>query len=409
VKLVGRVGMAARPRTASFLLLLGASIVAQSGSAACATTHRSDSPAPWSVRLQRLVGDLPISVSVAENGRLIYAHAGDVARPPASDEKLLLSMTLLDRFGPGYRIPTTVEGARPVAGAVAGNLWLVGHGDPEVDDAALARLARKLRTRGIRRVRGAVVGVTNTFTRERWAPGWQPIALQFIAPPTALTFDANTTAAGFVFDPELRAASALAADLDALGVRVHARATAGHAPAAARTVLAKIESAPLIDILRRQNRDSLNFDAEVLTKLLGAASYGAPGTIAKGARAMQLWAQRHGVDAVARDGSGLSYRDAITTNGIVRLLGAADGKPWGGALRSTLPAAGAGTLGGRLLGVRVRAKTGTLVQEVSALSGWVWTHRRRQWAEFSILSHGLSKPQAIALEDTIVSTIARRP
>src|SRR5712692_8683108 len=52
--------------------------------------------APWIVRVQRLVVDLPISVSVAEDGRLVDAHAGNMPRPPASDEKLLLSMALLD-------------------------------------------------------------------------------------------------------------------------------------------------------------------------------------------------------------------------------------------------------------------------------------------------------------------------
>jgi D-alanyl-D-alanine carboxypeptidase len=64
---------------------------------------------------------------------------------------------------------------------------------------------------------------------------------------------------------------------------------------------------------------------------------------------------------------------------------------------------------GRLLGLRVRAKTGTLLREVSALSGWAWIEGRRRWAEFAILSRGLTKPQAVALEDAIVSTIASQP
>src|SRR5207248_3236757 len=103
-------------------------------------------------------------------------------------------------------------------GVVGGDLWLVGHGDPELDDAALARLARKLHESGIRGVRGGVVGVTGSFSRERWAPGWRRIALDFVALPTALVYDANTGPQGFVFDPERRAAAALTADLRSLGV-----------------------------------------------------------------------------------------------------------------------------------------------------------------------------------------------
>src|SRR5206468_4283956 len=57
---------------------------------------------------------------------------------------------------------TTVEGLPQSDGSVWGNVWLVGHGDPEINDTALARLARKLRASGLRSVRGAVIGVTNT-------------------------------------------------------------------------------------------------------------------------------------------------------------------------------------------------------------------------------------------------------
>ena len=253
----------------------------------------------------------------------------------------------------------------------------------------------------------SIVGVTSTFTRERLAPGWQPIALQFIALPTALTFNSNTSARGFVFDPEQRAAAALTAHLRALGVSVAGQARAGSRLPRTRRILATIHSAPLVDILRRQNRDSLNLDAEVLTKMLGAAVFGAPGSIAKGAEAIRRWSQRHRVDVVAHDGSGLSYTDNITTNALVRLLSAANSSSWGSALRSTLPSGGQGTLAGRLIGLRVRAKSGTLLQHVSALSGWVWPQRPRQRIEFSILSRGLSKTRAVSLEDELVSMIAR--
>ena len=265
-------------------LLLMASLLALASSVGAAGGNSRADHVRWTIRAERLIGPLPVSVSVAERGRLVYAHAGNLLRPPASDEKLLLSMALLDRFGAHYRIATTVEGPHPANGLVRGNLWLVGRGDPELNNAALARLARQLSASGIRAVRGSVIGVTNTFTRERWAPGWQPIALQFIALPTALTFDGNSDPRGFVFDPERHAAARLSADLRALGIRVTGRPRADPEPAAADSILATTRSAPLIEILRRQNVDSLNFDAEVLTKMLGAAAVGPPGSIAKGAR-----------------------------------------------------------------------------------------------------------------------------
>jgi murein peptide amidase A len=374
--------------------------------AAAAVVGDPPDPPRWAGTADGLVAGLPVSVSVAEHGRLVYAHEGEVRRAPASNEKLLLSMALLDRFGPRYRIPTVVLGSQPRNGIVHGNIWLVGHGDPELNGAALDRLARSLRSHGVRAVRGAVVGVTGTFTRERWATGWSPIALRFIALPTALVLDGNTSATGFVFDPELRAARILAADLRALGVRVRGRARAGRHPAAAATPLATIRSAPLVEVLGRQNVGSLNLSAEVLTKMLGAPTGGLPGSIAKGARAIEAWARRQGVAVVAHDGSGLSYADRISTDALVRLLAVANRRPWGLLLRSTLPAAGEGTLAGRLSGVRLRAKTGTLLRGVSALSGWVWQRRSHGWTAVSILSRGLSKPRAVAVEDELVRLIA---
>ena len=92
---------------------------------------------------------------------------------------------------------------------------------------------------------------------------------------------------------------------------------------------------------------------------------------------------------------------------MIRLLTAASAAPWAAALRSTLAGAGQGTLFRRLLGLRVRAKTGTLLKQVSALSGWIWLAKSHRWAEFSILSQGLQKPQAVVLENRLAALIGK--
>jgi D-alanyl-D-alanine carboxypeptidase len=362
-------------------------------------------PAGWMLRIQRLVGTRQMSVAVEPGGTIAFAHEGDVGRAPASNEKLLLSMALLDRFGTAYRIPTVVRGEAPRAGTVHGHLWLVGHGDPEFGPAGIERLAIALRAHGVRRVQGSVVGVTSTFDRRRWAPGWHRIALRFVGLPTALTFEGNAASSRYVFDPERRAAALLKSDLRSMGVPVRGRPQmSGEDPRGG--VLAKTLSSPLRAILQRQNMNSVNLDAEVLGSMLGDATFGSPGSIAKGAAAIRAWAASRGVRVVAHDASGLSYTNRVSADGVARLLHVADLRPWGPALRSTLPAPGEGTLAGRLAGVRVRAKTGTLLDRVSALSGWVWLHRSHRWATFSILSRGLLKPQAVRIEDAIVRTVA---
>jgi D-alanyl-D-alanine carboxypeptidase/D-alanyl-D-alanine-endopeptidase (penicillin-binding protein 4) len=355
--------------------------------------------------LQSLVGRLPVSVSVGGPAAPLYGNRADVRRIPASNEKLLLSMALLDQFGPNTTIATTAQARAPTRGVVHGNLWLVGHGDPEVGPTTLERLAARVRAVGIRQIRGSVVGDTSTFTRERWAPGWHRIALRFISIPTALTYEANAGPGGFVFDPERRAAAAMTADLRAIGVRVDGAPGAGAVATPSRTV-ATIDSAPLVDILRRQNVGSVNLDAEILGKLLGATVFGPPATIAKGAAAIQRWANRRGVRDVALDASGLSYRDRISSAAMVRLLTIARRAAWGDAFLSTLAVPGEGTLAGRLSGLAVHAKTGTLLDGVSALSGYVRPAGSSGWLAFSIMSRGLSKDRAVAIEDAIVRIVA---
>ena len=155
-----------------------------------------------------------------------------------------------------------------------------------------------------------------------------------------------------------------------------------------------------------QNVDSVNFDAEVLGKLLGVLATGAPGTIDKGADAIHDWAAAHGVPTVSEDSSGLSYANRITALGLVQLLQVGDDASWGSVLRSTLPTPGEGTLEHRLHGISVQAKTGTL-DDISALSGWVDLTRTGHAAEFSILSSGFDVSDAKDIEDEIVTTLAK--
>ncbi|MBA3690852.1 MAG: D-alanyl-D-alanine carboxypeptidase, partial [Actinobacteria bacterium] len=266
------------------------------------------------------------------------------------------------------------------------------------------RLALRLRGAGLARVEGSVVGDMSGFVRDREAPGWHPIALDYIGLPTALSYESNVAAGRFVFDPERRAAVALAAELRSLGIEVGgpSRASAS-TPGGLRTVAA-VRSAPLEDILRRQNTSSINLDAETLSKALAAEELGRPASIADGARVIEAWADARGADATLHDACGLSYRNRVSSAALATLLDVARRRPWGDSLLASLPAPGEGTLAGRLAGAPVRAKTGTLIEDVSALSGYVRL-RDGRWASFSILS-GLPKDEAVALEDAIVRVIA---
>jgi serine-type D-Ala-D-Ala carboxypeptidase/endopeptidase (penicillin-binding protein 4) len=378
-------------------------------SPAAPTASRRGQHGSWLRSLELMLGDEPVSVSAGVDGTLLFHVRGSHRRTPASNEKLLLSMALFDHFDPATRIPTAAEtGSRIVRGVLRGNLWIVGAGDPEIRDRDMGRLAAAVVATGIRRVRGSVIGDTRPFAHDDFATGWKSYFPDSVMPPpTALTFDANVDADGeIVHDPERRAAASLTRALKKTGVRVGGPPRMGR-PSGAMRDIATIASARLRSIITRMDNDSINFDAEVLGKYLGQSVRGAPGTIAKGAAAIRAYASARDVDVKVYDSSGLSYANRVTTDGILRLLWDADAQTWLPSLMSALPKGGQGTLKGRLTGVTVRAKTGTL-DGISALSGWVWLERSNAWAEFSILSRGLSKSDAMAIENTVVRTLAKK-
>jgi len=357
--------------------------------------------APWMEAIDDAIGGRSVSVAIGEEDAYLYRHDDATPRVPASNTKLLLSMAMLEAFGPDLQIRTSGAVTGIDDAGVVDDLWILGRGDPRVSKVTLGSLARELADAGVMRVRGRVMGSTDYFRRDWDATGWNEVARDYVNRPTALTFEGNDAAA-----PERRAAQVLTQRLEALGVRVAGRAGSGVPPGDLDTV-AFVRSKPLQTLLQRLLRPSDNFAAEVLGKRLGVEAAGVPGTISKGAAAIEGFTDGHGADFTIHDSSGLSYANRVTAEGLVRLLWVAEDATWLEELRHALPTGGQGTLRDRLHGIQVRAKTGSLT-EVSALSGWVFSTDTGTWIEFSILSSGMSKATASAIEDEIVRILAEQ-
>jgi D-alanyl-D-alanine carboxypeptidase/D-alanyl-D-alanine-endopeptidase (penicillin-binding protein 4) len=365
----------------------------------------------WERRVQRIAGRHELGLAVGIGGRIAFEHDGTVRRVPASNQKLLLSLALFDRLGPDHRIPTRAAARDVKRGTVIGDLWLIGRGDPtltgaeagywgDLEATTLAELAGRIKRSGISRIEGHVRGATEYFDDDFDAPGWQSyVPGSYVQLPSSLVVNGNNTVRS---RPERAAAAALTKQLEKIGVQVGGGPRAG-VPRGSLTPIAEVRSRPLGEIVAYMNRWSNNFFAEVLGKALGADVYGAPGTIEKGARAIERWVRENGERTVANDSSGLSYRNRVSPRTIVRMLGIAESKPWSKHFRGGLPAAGEGTLRYRLAGLDVHAKTGSLFNGASGLSGWVRSVRDGRWAEFSILGRDYPK----TIEDRIVRLVSR--
>ncbi|MDB4985137.1 MAG: D-alanyl-D-alanine carboxypeptidase [Myxococcaceae bacterium] len=184
------------------------------------------------------------------------------------------------------------------------------------------------------------------------------------------------------------------------------------APESSPGVLITHESEPLSMLLQRVGKNSDNFYAEMLLKIVGANSSHRPGSSALGIARAQALLQTAGVPrdaATIVNGSGLFKGGAVTADALVKLLSFMYRDP---ALRpeyvAQLSVGGRdGTLSSRLTDLKrpriVRAKTGTL-DDVVALSGYVLGPTGERALAFSFLFNGISGKQWMArdLADNMV-------
>jgi D-alanyl-D-alanine carboxypeptidase/D-alanyl-D-alanine-endopeptidase (penicillin-binding protein 4) len=345
--------------------------------------------------------DAPSCVDVSVDGVSAGSVRADVPLIPASNQKLLVGAVALEVLGPGYRFTTEVRaGAGAAAGVVAGDLYLVGGGDPLLTSStypvrndpnpvttptSLDALADALAGAGITQIQGGVVGDASRYDDEFFAPSWVNDVRGIEAGPYDALMVNDSRVTGDpqrATNPALAAATELSQLLAARHVAVAAAPSAGTAPVGA-TVLGSVQSAPMTDVVAEMLSTSDNNTAELLLKELGLVKGGA-GTRDAGIGVVTETLAGWGLPmtgVVMADGSGLSNDDRVTCQLFAGLLARhAPTDPLGAAL----PVAGqSGTLAGIFsdspLAGRMRAKTGTLGNApynadppaVKSLSGYV--------------------------------------
>jgi serine-type D-Ala-D-Ala carboxypeptidase/endopeptidase (penicillin-binding protein 4) len=329
-----------------------------------------------------------------------------------------VAVAALDRLGAGFRMPTEVrgEGTYSPNGVWQGRLILKGYGNPALQTDDLRRLAERVRAQGIVRVTGAIAGDETYFDKVRVGPGWKPSYYKDESPPLSALIVNRAHIDGHMSDNPARAAAIhFKRALKKAGVAVPGRAiTTSADPGSA--VLAKNLSKKTSWFVRRMNKVSDNFFAEMLLKQLGA-HVRSGGTTADGAAVVRNELRQRGVPLRGvriADGSGLSSLDRLTAKAVGYLvISAVSDEEIGNALRRSLPVAGVdGTLEDRMRSGsayrHVRAKTGTTSRS-SALSGYATNSSFEPRYVFSILQNGNPIPywNARAAQDRFAQVLAR--
>ncbi|MEK7483354.1 MAG: D-alanyl-D-alanine carboxypeptidase/D-alanyl-D-alanine-endopeptidase [Planctomycetota bacterium] len=162
-------------------------------------------------------------------------------------------------------------------------------------------------------------------------------------------------------------------------------------------------SHPLFKTLSTINKNSQNFYAEHLFKILGKHCFG-KGTFENGAKAISDLLKKKGYQEFeVTDGSGLSRGNRYSSHLLVGLLKDIYGHPDRDFFVATLPVSGVdGSMKERLgssYKKRVRAKTG-YIYNVSALSGFVRSRSDKVYA-FSFLMNGFATGKNPASNSTM--------
>jgi D-alanyl-D-alanine carboxypeptidase/D-alanyl-D-alanine-endopeptidase (penicillin-binding protein 4) len=284
-----------------------------------------------------------------------------------------------------------VAGAPLRDGTLAGDLTIVGGGDPMITTADsprthdtpvthLAALADAIVAAGVKQIDGALAADDSRYDRDRAVAAWtaadNPIGN--VGAIGALVVDGGHGPDGLASaDPALDTVRALASLLAARGVTIAGGATdpARPAPADSREIAA-VSSAPLADVAGEMISNSNNQTAEMLAREIGLRDADS-GTSDAGTRAVPVVLERLGVDTTAvvlRDGSGLSHGNRVTCRSLMSVL-ALTGRARFTAVDTGLAIAGrTGTLAERFVGTplsgRLRAKTGH-IDGVVGLAGVV--------------------------------------
>jgi D-alanyl-D-alanine carboxypeptidase/D-alanyl-D-alanine-endopeptidase (penicillin-binding protein 4) len=185
------------------LLAVTAPLAAQDGLASRIERHLAQAPldrAHWGVLV------------VDGSGRTRYAANADRLFVPASNTKLVVTAAVAALLPPDYRAITSVYTTGPLTdGVLDGDLVAYGRGDPTfstrcygLDTTAagacdgvwdrMDSLATRIAARGIRHVRGAIVGDGSFFDGPRVHPSWEGYDLNwwYAAPVSALGFNDNS-------------------------------------------------------------------------------------------------------------------------------------------------------------------------------------------------------------------------
>jgi D-alanyl-D-alanine carboxypeptidase/D-alanyl-D-alanine-endopeptidase (penicillin-binding protein 4) len=129
-----------------------------------------------------------------KDGRVLVGRDAQKLFNPASVQKILTSIVALDKLGADFRWKTSVVSENQIAdGTLDGDLILYGQGAPDFTTDGAEGLATQLQAKGLKRVKGNIVGDESYFKGDKLGDGWSWNDIQWYygAEASALSINYN--------------------------------------------------------------------------------------------------------------------------------------------------------------------------------------------------------------------------
>jgi len=153
-----------------------------------------------------------VLIANRDTGEPLFSLNPDHFFAPASNAKIFTTSLALATLGPNYRFRTTLEskGALGTDGRLAGDLILVGRGDPDLSnrkfpydrdeetegpvDKILSEMADAALAKGLKEIDGDLVADDGYFPFDPYPAGWNvgDLFFRFGAPVSAIAFNDNS-------------------------------------------------------------------------------------------------------------------------------------------------------------------------------------------------------------------------
>jgi len=134
-----------------------------------------------------------IAISL-KDGRIVCGRDERKLFNPASIQKVLTAIVALDKLGADYRWKTSIYAAKQIEnGTLDSDLTIYGRGAPDFDENGLENLAAQLQAKGLKRIKGNIVGDESYFKGDNLGDGWtwNDVQWYYGAEASALSFKEN--------------------------------------------------------------------------------------------------------------------------------------------------------------------------------------------------------------------------